>query len=487
MQNFRSILLDSACRDRNRFPNQFDFETSYSSQGTTAITALDFVSDASPIVNYDMGNYFATISGAGAPYRWEQTGLIVNATTNNTNNFLVTIDARLNVTAPDPVIDQYVGCEFVYNDGTNDYHATITAFEPKSSTDYLMTIDTFINVTNAAGDDDFTILAPWLDLNQIYIPAGYIALNRINAYSQLFLTELDQTTNQIVTYNQISRVLTLSADLANDGVNPPRYIIITASQSIYNYEIQTVNNVTKTITVNVADHPNLANVDFSGWYIYQYTNDATAQILSSTSNGIVFTFVFAANIDLSLFNVADLIGLDKIAYDNASSLAYKEPTQETKAQDQSATRTYSVQLESLIIPNKKLDSYPGGLPVNLDYVVVEIRNVSNEQRIDQTIYSNNLLLNGSEKRISFVAYKAISTLPLADYVQFLGCGILQFNIKSNDILKITIRDRMGNILKFQNPDHSPPVAPNPTIQISAFMNVYHTWPQVNCNPGLRRS
>ena len=64
----RYILLSSEYRNRNRYPNPFNFAVGYSGTATSdRFTAEDWVSHASPQLNWDMKDYFADTSSFTVP------------------------------------------------------------------------------------------------------------------------------------------------------------------------------------------------------------------------------------------------------------------------------------------------------------------------------------------------------------------------------------------------------------------------------------
>jgi hypothetical protein len=465
----RYLLLTSAHRDRNTDPNPFEFTAGYNSVPTNKRTALDWVSDQAPVLNIDLYDYFVDTTATTAPYQWYQTGVIVApSSTSNRTIFTVTIDARGNGSAPAPVDDQYVGLTFLYNNGTIVYSEIITRFVAVSATQYEMTIANAIDVVNVAPNADFRILSPQLNLNQFYVPTPALPILVDNAYTGYYATEIVQnTTSQILAFDATSQVVTATSNW--NFVSDPRHFVIAKGNATLIYEVQTVNTVTNTVTLNVSDHPSNPSPDFASQYMYQYSDAFSAHILTCTTVAGVISLTFASSVNLSSVNVGDLIGILLFSADNKAAFDYQGSMRDTQWQDRSQVRIYGIALLSLQMPNVLLTGSPGGYPITYPYVEVTLENLSSEQRNDQVIYSNN----PSITKATFVCpIMDISTPAFSPFTKVDSCGLIfPFNIKANDSVRLTVRAPSGDVLQCAQSDTFSPTLPNPMLQVSALFAI----------------
>ncbi len=465
--NQRYVLLDSTYRNRNDYPNPFDFVAkSATSQAITKISAGDWASLNAPIVSFDMYDYFSTNDGTAAPYRWIQTGDITSSP-QTTNIFQVTIDARGNAgDAPDLITGQYDGLEFLYDNGTTVYNYAIDSFVDVGGNTFVITLPYPIEITASV---DFQINTPYLQDNEAYIPIPVAPLAFTDAsYTGLQLVEYVQREISTVV-GSLNRVVQATTDFTLSLPDYPRHFAIQQSATFVQYEVQSVSNVTHTITIDVADNPTYTAPDFSYQYIYDFVNGFTAQILSSATVAGVITLTFPATTDLSAVTVSDLLAILFYSGDQASTLDYKGSMRETQSNDRSQVRVYNLELLSLQIPNQLLATSIGGYPVAYSYFMVTLRNMSYENRVDQVIFSNNPALG----RANFIVpVLDISSPQFSSFTKLDGGAICYpFSIKSNDTLQLTISTPSGDILATVVSDTVPPIPPNPSLQVSALFSI----------------
>ncbi len=476
--NKRYLLLSSMYRNRTEYSSQYDFVASYNSVPTNRKTASDWVSNQAPILNYDMMNYFLETDGVTAPYRWLQTGTIVTATS-TANSFEVTIDARGNTGAPDPVTGQYDRLRLEYDNGTTVYNESILFFIANGTSTFTIVLANPIDIIMGGA---FSILTEPMDLNQIYVPNPLNPILRTNAYTELYITEIVQgiTSRRTLAFSALTNIITgpTNFHLSAGPVQPQRFAV-TIEKSTLLYTIVAVN--AHTITVAVADNPTYMDPKFTDQYLFQYLDGFSAQITDTSTTAGIITLTFSPTVDLSPLTVSEIIGILYYSYDNNGPFDYQEPMKETQSQDRSQVRINDLELLSLQIPNKVMTGYPGGRPSDYPYFLVTLENLSYEQRNESIIYSNNNNIN----KANFIGVILLDNNLITNnsaFTNIYGNGIIcPFNIKSNDTLRLTIRSPLGHILATEEIDPSSPVPPNPMLQVSAQFSITQRPTLANCN------
>lgn len=472
----RYILLSSEFRDRNKYPNPFEFASMNGFAPTNKSTARDWVSNVAPLINFDMNDYFASTDGFNAPYVWQQTGVITNPTVDtSTNVFTVSIDARGNAGAPAPVTNQYLSLIFNYDNGTTVFNEVITAFLDNETGFYDVSLQNSIEfiIPASGGNLTFTIQTFSLDQNQVYIPQPITSLNINNAYTELALSEYVQgETAQITDYDATSRILTLDSNLSLNAIGSvnPSNIIITKERSLTRYIIQGIDTVSNTIQVLVYEHPSLTETQLTDQYVIHYASDTTAKItqVQELVAG-VYTLTIHPSADLSNLTFGSVLGILFFSRDNVYPFNYESSMNETKWQARSQIQIYDLELLSLQFPNKLIQGHPGGLPVNYPYFFVELVNLSSQQRSDRIIYSNN----PNADTVSFVCPSMdISSQEFSSFSKFYGGGIFApFSMKSNDSLLLRVTKPDGGVLQLESTDTAEPYAPDPFNQVSGLFSI----------------
>lgn len=469
--NRRYILLSSSYRNRNDFPNPFDF--SALSQGALgSALAADWLSEQGPVLNFDMGDYFLdTDANFTAPYQWRQTGVVTAPST--LTWCTVTIDARLNAgDAPDPVEGQYVGCIFEQGGDVR----IIEKFEDNLDGTFKITFDAAFTVTA----DPFEIFAPFLELDDVYIPQPVANVYEVdNAYTGYFIVEVTQgIVSEIATSSKTTRIVQGGTNFTLTGPGTfPRFFAVQKLSTFVQYELTAVDFVTNELSVAVADNPTITLARLANQYIYEYPTASFGQIIPENSDdptegsredpaGTFILKLRNAQLDATIA-AGDFISILYFSYDNAASFDYLSSYQNTMWQDRGQVRINSLELLSLQIPNR-LFKY-GGYPVNYPFFFVDLINLSSEPRNDGLIYSNNPHVG----RATFVCpVLDISTPAYSSFTKLDGNGFLvPFNIKTSDSLQLRIRAPNGQVLEDEIADTEPPIPPNPFLQVSAVFAV----------------
>jgi hypothetical protein len=129
---------------------------------------------------------------------------------------------------------------------------------------------------------------------------------------------------------------------------------------------------------------------------------------------------------------------------------------------------YEIELISLILPNRELKS--GGLPSFLNYVYVEISNVTSAERnAPNTIYSNN---PNSNKAVFICPIRDIRNPLISSFVKINSGGMRQtIKFRPNDVLHFKVYLPNGELF-ITKMDESPSYTQvNQLIQISATFSI----------------
>ena len=487
--NRRYILLSSSYRNRVDYPSQFDFVAPYQTYGNDKSRALDGLSYNAPVVQYDMGDYFATTSSFTAPYRWEQTGDVVSLIGSSpTDRFIVTIDARKNGGAPNPVTGQYVGLKYIHTSGVESTVIGFT-FLNNGSLQYEIQLEDSIAVTAL---DTFTIATPFLGLNQSYIPKPIDINDHGDAYVGYSLVEIEEGVyGAISNFDSTTRILTNSTDftLVAAATYPDKFFIARDAR-LLPYTVDAVSATDHTLEFTITDQPYDPNTLLYN-YIYHYPSGVMGRILEVTIPDPPtgqFTLTISSDTDLSGISTTDSIYILMYARDNNYSLDYNPPMIETQWQDRGQVRIYDLELIWLAIPNKQFSTNPGGYPVNYPFFFIDLINESSESRTDQVIFSNSPNVVNATFATPVLD---ISTPDFSSFTKLDGTGMVYpFNIKSKDTLHLRIRTPDGNIPELNEADTTSPVSPNPYLQVSAMFAITSrpsSTPCFSCNPNGRHN
>jgi hypothetical protein len=132
---------------------------------------------------------------------------------------------------------------------------------------------------------------------------------------------------------------------------------------------------------------------------------------------------------------------------------------------QTQSVAYEISLLQLVLPNLILEtgSYTSFYP----YVYVEFSVL--EQRLSQTIYSNN---PNSNRAIFLVPIKDIRNKTLSPFIKLTGGSMAQtVKFKPNDSLRFSVYLPNGKLFKTIPYDYYSPSEPNPFIQINAVFGI----------------
>lgn len=157
-------------------------------------------------------------------------------------------------------------------------------------------------------------------------------------------------------------------------------------------------------------------------------------------------------------NVVQVLSFD---HDNEVPLNY---TGSTVSQNQMVC--YEIELLSLVLPNIPLDNNIGGLIAFYPYLYVELSNVSAPSSGNRgIIYSNNPNANCALFR---VAIDDTPTPTISKFIKIDGNGAVQtVKFKPNDNLHLRVFLQNGKLFETQTNDTTPPLPPDPFVQISA--------------------
>lgn len=129
---------------------------------------------------------------------------------------------------------------------------------------------------------------------------------------------------------------------------------------------------------------------------------------------------------------------------------------------------YEIELISLILPNRELAS--GGLPAFLNYVYVELNNVtSSESNAPNTIYSNN---PSSNKAVFICPIRNIRNPLISSFVKVNSSGMKQtIKFKPNDNLHLRVYLPNGELFVTKMEENPLYTNVNQLIQISATFSI----------------
>ncbi len=131
---------------------------------------------------------------------------------------------------------------------------------------------------------------------------------------------------------------------------------------------------------------------------------------------------------------------------------------------------YEVNLLNIVIPNGLLESGRGGKALLYPYFYVELRPVSSATSFSDVIYSNNP--NAKNKLFRAILNNNASSFERFPFVWFDSDGMVQtIKFKPNDSFHFALYHPNGSLFQTVEVDTSPPVAPNPNVQISACFSI----------------
>ena len=127
-----------------------------------------------------------------------------------------------------------------------------------------------------------------------------------------------------------------------------------------------------------------------------------------------------------------------------------------------------IELLNIIIPNKKIFSYNGGLPINYPYLFLELYNTSNVDNRN-TIITNN----PNESRAMFrIPIDDNSNEEKSSFLKLDGDGIVQtININLSLPIRFCLKHSNGEIVKYIEEDNFSPYRCDEFLQISACFGI----------------
>jgi hypothetical protein len=467
----RYILLSSENRDRNTNPNPFEFQTvsvPYNYTRATKTTASDFVSDLAPIVQWNSLFYFTDVNINVTNYNWSQTADITEPLTGTTTTvFLISFPA-FTFAATVPETGWYNGCTVYY--GTQ--YSFVENFISNGDGTYMLVIT---NPVTIDGSVTLTLQTPYLAANQVYVPNPVISSLVTNIDATLYIHNVQTLeTSQITGFSLENRIMTF-ADNFTFNVDGIESVYISRSEKQITYTVNAVDIANSQITVDI-DQP----YDPS-FLIGQYLYDLYFQpIVSGKITNAVYSsgsILITVDTDVTNVTVADIVIIAIFSNDNVYPFDYFESMKGTQSNSRSETRIGRLELLTLQLPNQLLSTSFGGKPYDYPYLIIDVENQSSSQQTDQVVYANIPAFNKNINKVSFV----VTSIPYSAYlvrqvfIQFQPNGMtMPFNIKHSDVLKITVRDQLGQILVLADPDTSPPASPDPLKQITAVFAITFT-------------
>lgn len=442
------LFLNSAFRDRTRYPSPSDFVVEYTNRGsaTTGLEAHDYVSVAAPLLQVDMLNTFTSTSSGTFPTEWINSCTVIAPTVNaTTSSFTVTFGG-----SPNYPSGLYNNIFVLYNDGFTTQRAQIESFTNLNNNTFLISLYTTIDFVSTA--TTLTISTPTITSTLIYIPTSTSLVNRLNYYIGKYL--YDYVNNQvslITQYDNNTQLLTLGTALTNIPTN----FIITDTGLPAKTTITTVSSGTSTITVNTLH-------DYVGQYIYNFRTKYSAQVQSVSGT---YDLRLKNPVDMSQFVVTDDIMVLPFTRDGDVTLRNIATASQNLV-------CHDVQLLSLHIPNLPLALHPGGYLVNYPYLLVELINVSGATTTTNVFYTND---PNVRKALFICPVLDIASPEFSSFTKLSGPGINQtIKFKLNDTFRLVIRTPYGQPLTFTTSDTLPPYEPDPRLQISALFSVTPT-------------
>ena len=505
----RYILLDSAYRNREKWPLPGQFEVQVSTNGSrNAKQAQDPLSLASPVLCWN-SNEFNKV-GSGSPtvsLKLCDGGSAPITESNSLETLNVCVDVPTDSLHVEK--DYYRGAMLVIEcdegsgyiekerhrirsytfSGTNLYErAFITLYSSMSETSYqgLKNGTCRMNIT------DPTDVCSSPDNKLIFIPGGiqtpnsyinYVLYNETRC-NYAYITSSENETNiaQVTLDNQPEH-------WRDDPTNPVFVDCVQPSawQNDDSYCLRQeppfwvgkvgINIGITTTTTNIPVKNLNVIMDYEGCFL-RFKNNKTNGVNAGQTRKISKIChpektIENPNPDIiiqlcesfsSIPNEDDEIEILRINRDN--EVFYNYSGSWTSQQQESC---YAVQLLHLILPNQILAVGYGSKTAFYPYILVELENVCGSNAgIKNVIYSNN---PHSNKALFVLPLSGDSDPLIVPFVRLNGSMTQTIKFKPNDNLKLTVRIPSGEIFQTVLEETFSPSPPNPLKQISALFSI----------------
>ena len=247
----------------------------------------------------------------------------------------------------------------------------------------------------------------------------------------------------------VNTFIFLSKGLLTDGTGPitevnPDIPCTTASTSSYTgIVVADYNSANVTALVGIS---NLTRIIAMKNNILPNAASPTAVVSGATS--------FAGILEFLAF-----------AGDSKNSLEFNASTITTAGQS-----CYQISLLDLILPNKEIDSFMGGLIAFYPYVYVELQNTEGPMGPNQDVIISN---NPEAKKAVFRATISDTTSPtISRFIKLTGSNSISvMKFSPNSQLKFRIYFSDGETFSTLEKDTIPPLPPNPLLQVSALFSI----------------
>lgn len=446
----RFVELDSSYRDRTKYPNpgQFDVLITQKQENPNSITASDPVSEATPLVTYQMSNIRGTpkaILAAPATIvvtTSESSGVFMlpqaPIPASRINNYYrgIPITFKTGGTEPTTVIQTWT---YITTVGTNDYFRV--TWEPS--------ID--ISVLTVGTTIDF-LTEPDYSQGLVFIPTGE---NTSDKYKGWYVyNETNMESAEIISYDG---TWSLASILPQPSWNLTDVISIRKKLPLESSFFQ-LGSTTSSVVLSATS--NTTTGYYNGIFLRithpGSNNNQIRSIVSYTGS------TFTATLNKPLPDApsgGDTYEILEFTRDNAQPFDFIGGTQ--VSQDQ----YYEVRLANLILPNLNIEA--GGLPTSYPYLYVDLQSYSSSGNGPTPIMSNNpnsmrRLFRAPVDEVTIPSINSFITLkPGYDMIQ-----IVRMNPDSSLRFGVYLPD--GTPYKTVLSDTTSPSEPHSYLQVSAL-------------------
>jgi hypothetical protein len=439
----RYLEIDSTYRNRNQYPNPFDFTVLIEQSGTKGpIHAYDPISKASPSKIWIPNSL--TLTG----------GSVYTSVLNTLQEIIITFPQTSNV---DIENDYYNGHPItVSGQNTKILEWSFLSSNPSGNVYFIVKVFPFFTTLPSGG----VTFQPSTDysIGSVFIPKGVIEKDYYNGL--IVYNENRLQWRYILNYGGDNKIAGLDmnsgaltgwnlADKLSLRITHPRTNLITTGAAVPSG----YNNLTSFF---VTSSGNLYVGDFVRHIVN--TDSNSYRVTKIESNGLLITvskpMIVAATGTLEVLHFTS---------DNAVPFSYNG-----SMVSQQEMVCYEIELINIVLPNKLLVT--GGYISKNQHVYVELQNVSSSSAGTQSIiYSNN----PNSKRMLFRA--VIDDNPTKERSPFItidGDGMVQtVKFKPNDNFKFGVYLPSGEIVKTEEIDSSSPTPSDALLQVSALFSI----------------
>lgn len=449
------VEVDSSYRNRNQYPSPADFVAEISQSGArTAVTAVDPVSDAAPIQYFVP---FGTLSGAVAAY----SGIGASG-----GVYQVVLTITVNQSPYQRIRDYFAGAvvKFTIPNNLFEFHRIFTwrYLETVANLDKFE-VFLFTPLSNSVQPSaSFSIQDPSdfgdpANLN-VFIPIGVSATNYYINY-----IIFNETLNQwlaIDYYSQYSHAAHLPA-AASAHYTPGTWMITDKLSLRKSVPVQYGRSFTNVLSTSVVQISGGAPVDnfYVGSFLLLNNTGESRRIISYIAATQTVTVSPAFSTQPS--NTYQILQFTR---DNQGFLAYSGSIVSVRE-----AVCYDVELLNIVLPNSFLNVAHGARAVFYPYIYVEFVQINNPERQGPNTITSN---NPNATRMLFRTLVNDSTKTEdSPFIRLDGNGMVQrIKLMPADSFRFSVHLPDGSLINTENVETFSPLAPNPTIQISALFS-----------------